>query len=232
MKKPLPAPRNEVALAAVGGKIYVVGGSIGGNAVPLIDEYDPSSDGWRMRAAMPKGLDHLGIAVIGGKIITVGGFIGSVHRGAVSDVYEYDPAADTWRTLAPMKNAARLGRAWRCSTARSTPSAGAASTTASRSAPTRCSIRRPGSGPSARRCRSRAITWRWSRIDGKLHAIGGRVTNPASRVAAHDIYDPKTDSWSSGPPLPTARSGLAYANYQGMIVVLGGELAARHVSQQ
>ena len=50
MKKPLPAPRNEVALAAVGGKLYVVGGSVGGIAVPLIDEYDPASDAgvrWR-----------------------------------------------------------------------------------------------------------------------------------------------------------------------------------------
>src|SRR5215218_2106349 len=104
MKKPLPAPRNEVALAAVGGKVYVVGGSVGGTAVPMIDEYDPPSDAWRTRAAMPKGLDHLGVAVIDGMIITVGGFIGSVHRGAVSDVYEYNVAADTWRTLAPMKN--------------------------------------------------------------------------------------------------------------------------------
>ena len=62
-------------------------------------------------------------------------------------------------------------------------------------------------------------------VDGRLHAIGGRLTNPASRVGTHDIYDPKTDSWAAGPPLPTARSGLAYANYQGQIVVLGGELA-------
>jgi N-acetylneuraminic acid mutarotase len=43
-------------------------------------------------------------------------------------------------------------------------------------------------------------------------------------VAQHDVYDPKTDSWSSGPSLPTARSGLAYANLQGLAVVLGGEL--------
>ena len=49
MKKPLPAPRNEVALAAVGGKLYVVGGSVDGEAVPLIDEYDPASD-WLARA--------------------------------------------------------------------------------------------------------------------------------------------------------------------------------------
>src|SRR5215207_8467768 len=73
-KKPLPAPRNEVALAAVGGKIYVVGGGVAGEAVPQIDEYDPASDSWRALAPMPKGLDHLGLAVIGNTITTVGGF--------------------------------------------------------------------------------------------------------------------------------------------------------------
>ena len=95
--------RNEVALAATGGKLYVVGGGIAGNAVPMIDEYDPGSDSGRARAPMPKGLDHIGIAVIDGKIYTVGGLIGSVHRGAVSDVYRYDPATDHWQTLAPSR---------------------------------------------------------------------------------------------------------------------------------
>src|SRR5262245_42635394 len=102
-KKPIPTARNEVALAGVGGKLYVVGGGIQGNAGPLVDEYDPATDSWRSRAPMPKGLDHVGIAVVNGKVITVGGFIGSVHRGAVADVFEYDPAADTWRALASLK---------------------------------------------------------------------------------------------------------------------------------
>ncbi len=111
MKKPLAAPRNEVQLAALNGKVYVIGGSVAGTAVPQIDEYDPATDTWRARAPMPKGLDHIGVAVIGGKIVTVGGFIGSPHRGAVSDVYEYDPVADSWRALAPLKNrAARSAR--------------------------------------------------------------------------------------------------------------------------
>src|SRR5258708_30424626 len=101
-KQSLPAPRNEVALAAVGGKLYVVGGSVGGEAVPLIDEYDPSSNGWRAGKAMPKGLDHVGVAVIGNKIITVRGFVGSVHRGAVSDVYVLDTAACPLPPHAPL----------------------------------------------------------------------------------------------------------------------------------
>jgi N-acetylneuraminic acid mutarotase len=43
----------------------------------------------------------------------------------------------------------------------------------------------------------------------------------------HDIYDPATDSWSSGPPLPTPRSGVAATLYRGMILVLGGEVSPR-----
>src|SRR5262245_36931298 len=96
-KKPLPGPRNEVELTTFGGKLYVVGGNYGapgGDAVPLLDEYDPATDSWRSLAAMSKGLDHLGVAAIGGKIYTVGGFLGSIHRGAQSDVYEYTIAAN------------------------------------------------------------------------------------------------------------------------------------------
>src|SRR5262245_18135440 len=68
-KTPLGAgPRNEVALAAVGDRLFVIGGNIGGNAVPLVDEYNPGTDTWRPRAPMPRGLDHLGVAVVTGRI--------------------------------------------------------------------------------------------------------------------------------------------------------------------
>ncbi len=61
-------------------------------------------------------------------------------------------------------------------------------------------------------------------IDGKIHAIGGRFTGSGDRTDMHDIYDPAANSWTSGPPLPTPRSGLAYAAYKGLAIVLGGEL--------
>ena len=59
--------------------------------------------------------------------------------------------------------------------------------------------------------------------DGKIHAIGGRITSPAEPVALHDVYDPATKTWSAGPPLPTARSGVSGTFYKGLIMVLGGE---------
>jgi N-acetylneuraminic acid mutarotase len=48
---------------------------------------------------------------------------------------------------------------------------------------------------------------------------------PASsdKTNMHEIYDPATDSWTMGPPMPTARSGGTGIVYQGMILVVGGE---------
>ena len=49
-----------------------------------------------------------------GKIVTVGGFIGSVHRGAVNEVYRYRTSrATTGARLRGVKASARLGRGGR-----------------------------------------------------------------------------------------------------------------------
>jgi N-acetylneuraminic acid mutarotase len=103
IKAPIPLARNEVALAAAGGKVHVIGGGIKGVAGPYHDEYDPGTDRWRTRAPLPYGLDHIGTAVLNGKIYTVGGFVASVHKDGQPHVLEYDPAADRWRSLSPLK---------------------------------------------------------------------------------------------------------------------------------
>jgi hypothetical protein len=46
-------------------------------------------------------------------------------------------------------------------------------------------------------------------IDGKLHAIGGRLGGNYSRnLDTHEVYDPARNAWSPRAPLPTPRSGL------------------------
>ena len=105
MKAPIPLARNEVALAAVGGKIHVIGGGVEGVAGTYHDEYDPATDRWRTRAPLPHGLDHIGTAVLNGKIYTVGGFVGSTHKDGQPHVLEYEPAADSWRSSARSRSA-------------------------------------------------------------------------------------------------------------------------------
>src|SRR5438445_9043007 len=102
-KASMPAVRGEVAAAAVGDKLFAVGGNLAGKALPRNEQYDPAADRWQARAPLPQARDHLGVAALNGKIYTCGGFTSSVHQGAGDVVFEYDPSADSWRTLAPMK---------------------------------------------------------------------------------------------------------------------------------
>jgi non-specific serine/threonine protein kinase len=56
--------------------------------------------------------------------------------------------------------------------------------------------------------------------DGRVWVIGGLTATGASAVV--ESYDPATDSWASGPPLPLALHHAAAATYRGEIVVIGG----------
>lgn len=105
-KAPLLTKRPEVGIAALDGKIYVVGGATPGDqASPLNQEYDPAADRWRDRAPLPHGLSHPGVAGLNHKLYAIGGFSGGgVHVGALDLAFEYDPATDSWRQLAPLSS--------------------------------------------------------------------------------------------------------------------------------
>src|SRR5258708_24379789 len=93
-KTPMPAVRGEVAAAAVGDKLFALGGGVAGKAVARNEEYDPASDRWRERAPLPQPREHLGVAAHAGKIYTFGGFTSSVHQGAGALGVQYSPADD------------------------------------------------------------------------------------------------------------------------------------------
>ena len=52
---PMPDPRQEVGVAELNGKIYVVGGL---PSTTRVQEYDPATDTWRFRASLPVAVDH------------------------------------------------------------------------------------------------------------------------------------------------------------------------------
>jgi N-acetylneuraminic acid mutarotase len=60
-------------------------------------------------------------------------------------------------------------------------------------------------------------------LGGRLYAIGGRIDTPAHNTSYLNIYDPRTNAWTSGAPMPSARSGMAVAVYDGKIFAIGGE---------
>jgi DNA-binding CsgD family transcriptional regulator len=64
--------------------------------------------------------------------------------------------------------------------------------------------------------------------DASAAAIGGMIYVPGGKTAsgkptdANEIYEPNTDQWSSGIPLPMALSAYALTTYEGRIYLFGG----------
>ncbi|MDP3700464.1 MAG: kelch repeat-containing protein [Hylemonella sp.] len=105
----LPTPRNHAAAGLANGKIYIVGGRAGSVFIPnalnvdIVEEYDPATDQWQLKAPMPTPRSAAAWGVHNGKIVVAGGEIR--HRdfwGTYTTVESYDPATDSWSRLAPM----------------------------------------------------------------------------------------------------------------------------------
>jgi N-acetylneuraminic acid mutarotase len=109
-RSPMPTPRNHVAIGAVRGKIYVIGGRLGAAfvmALPgttdLVQEYDPSRDAWALKAPMPTARSAMGFAVLNDKIYAAGGEVRTYEYLAAFRVFEaYDPATNSWERLPPL----------------------------------------------------------------------------------------------------------------------------------
>ncbi len=67
-----------------------------GTSIDAVFEYDPATDGWRTRAALPAPRGAMGVAVIDGRIYAAGGLRGGI---SVADFAVYDRVGDAWTSL-------------------------------------------------------------------------------------------------------------------------------------
>ncbi len=89
--------RSWIGMAAVGGKIYAVGGMVGqlGRRLDSGEVYDPQTDVWRPIARMPTARSSTGLAAVGPNLYVIGGY---AQTGTTNVVETYDTQTDTWRT--------------------------------------------------------------------------------------------------------------------------------------
>lgn len=74
---PLQDPRQAVAVAALGGQIYVIGGIRRVvSTADTVEVFDPSEGRWRFASPLPQGLHHTAAAVVDGKLYVIGGLKG------------------------------------------------------------------------------------------------------------------------------------------------------------
>jgi N-acetylneuraminic acid mutarotase len=191
---PMPSKRGSPVAAAVGNKIYVIGGVslLPGStetalnfgtpqaSVGTVEEYDLETNTWRERSPMPTPRNHTTAGVVNGKIYVIGGRVGAAFISEATDVSvveEYDPATDKW-------NSPRS----RMPTARSAL----------------------GSG---------VINGRIYVAGGEFQDPHMMAT-----FKAVEAYDPATDSWSIMPSMPVSRHGLAAGVIGNRLILVGGDV--------
>ncbi len=122
-KAPMNQARGGLGVTTVDGKIYAIGGSTASGAYPpdalaggfvgTNEEYNPVTDTWTYKVAMPTPRTYFAIVSYQNKIYCIGGATGftvdeesGFHSYTTSGVNEaYDTIADSWVTKAPMPDA-------------------------------------------------------------------------------------------------------------------------------
>ncbi|XP_054272226.1 actin-binding protein IPP-like [Macrosteles quadrilineatus] len=80
-------------VAALNGRIYVVGGEQESQILANGEVYDPSEDSWTPVASMVVPRCEFGLCALGGELYAVGGWVGEDIGGSIE---RYDPSLDEW----------------------------------------------------------------------------------------------------------------------------------------
>jgi subtilisin family serine protease len=109
----MPIPVSNAGAAAIGSKIYVVGGSTEDPAttynIPVanLQIFDTATQIWVTGPPLPQPLMQCAVTSLGGKLYAIGGLktTGATTYGAVTDAYVFDPGANAWGALTPLPTA-------------------------------------------------------------------------------------------------------------------------------
>jgi len=192
---PMPTRRGSPVAAAVGDKLYVIGGAMlppGSKetavlptrphlSTGLVEEYDPATNTWRARASMPTPRNHATAGTVNGRIYVIGGRTGTAFISSGSSnldvVEEYDPATDTWGSAR-----ARM--------------------------------------PSARSAMASGVHDGRIYVTGGE----GQDAQRMYTFRALEAYDPATNAWSVLPSMPVSRHGLAGAVVGNRLHMVSGDV--------
>jgi N-acetylneuraminic acid mutarotase len=209
----MPAARQEIAVAAYNGKIFVIGGyDEAGTSTGTVQVYDPATDTWDEAASLPIANNHGAAAVAGGTLYAFGGLS--------NRAFAYDASEDQWVDVAPMRYEHGGTAAVAVIDNRIYVAGGVGAEMVGNElevydpAADRWTTLAPMAVP-----RNHIAG---GAINGKFYVVGGRG-DPGARTAL-EVYDPASNQWTTLSPMPTGRSGIAAGVVGGRLYVFGGEI--------
>ncbi len=215
-KAPMPSPRAWPSGAAtINGKIYVPGGlNADANPTKTLFVYNPGTNTWVKKAAMPVASYGGAAVVINGKLYVV------TPSGNTTYLHRYDPATNTWTARAPGPQ----GHYY--------PVAGvingklyvAGTMLGNESPSSLVSMYDPATNTWTPKTGmpEDQIGAGGQVLGGKLYAVGGfDELNILPRAVTY-AYDPVTNSWAEKAHMLTSRGFLSAAAANGVLYVIGG----------
>jgi hypothetical protein len=198
---PLPSERTEVAAAAVGRRIWVLGGyAPDGATLARAEVYDTATDTWSRGPDLPVAVNHAMAATLDGVLYVAGGNDG---RGPSDQVARLD--GGRWRRLAPLPQGRQAGGLvaldGRLYLVGGVVDGGLASDTQVYDPAADRWSSAPGL-PTSREHLGAAAT------GGRVYVVGGRRGGIGNNLAAAEAFDPAAGRWTAVAPMP--RPGAAW----------------------
>ena len=213
---------SEFTTTELDGRIYVFGGYPSTRkTVTTFQIYDIKTNTWRLGPPLPELNNHGMSVAVDGILYLIGGQTDE-QRAYVDSVFAFNPKTETWTAKARMPTKRSAG--WAIAHEGKVYVAGG----------------RPPHGhvfevydtkndkwetlpnlPSQRNHIAGAL------INGRLHFVGGRLEGGfmSAKTTAHEVFDPKTRTWSVAAPMLKGRSGINGIMANGCFHVWGGEYA-------
>ncbi|MBE3142780.1 MAG: hypothetical protein IMZ61_02510 [Planctomycetes bacterium] len=217
-KASMPNPTGG-GIAVYQNKIYVIGDSYS-------QVYDIATDTWASKTAMPTERIGVQANVVGDKIYLIGG-ISDAETGIILDVNEaYDPATDSWSTKEPIPTPVYLyasvvvgNKIYVIGGSAEPPNV--VLDLVQIYDPENDSWTTGASMPTPIRYAS-AVATTGVFAPKRIYVIGGLQNSYGLNIT--QVYDPQTDSWTTGASMLTARYNLGLAVINDTIYAMGGVL--------
>ncbi len=217
MRAAMPVPRTEVAAAALGSEVVVLGGlTLDRGASRRVDAYSPELNRWRRLPDLPVGVHHAMAAADGVRLYAFGGYTAQGVPLRTAFVLE----RMRWRALPRMpfpRAAAGVGIARRRIVVAGGVGAGGRLARNALSFDLQSRQWSVVVGPTARE--HLGVT----AYQGIVYAVGGRTSGLDTNLLHFESYRPGQKSWQRLAPVPSARGGTGAAAYDGLVLSAGGE---------
>ena len=221
--------RQSHGAAALGGKLYVMGGEHreGGMTLSEAEVYDPKADSWQPLPSMPTARKNLAAAAVAGKIYAIGGFDHTKEFVPCNAVEAYDPISGAWTRVANLP----VARGALTATVFEGKIYVLGGDTTGGEITDRVDIYDPAADswswqqtaamPSSTSYHSAAV------LDGTIYMTGSLSGITGESMDAFAAYDPVASTWTTLPGLNLShvesRADHASAVIKGKLYIFGGE---------